>query len=63
MTKQKNSSGIRKVLSDIQKDSSIDDQIGLCEQIARREGYKIVKVYSDRRSPVPACLNATGCSR
>jgi site-specific DNA recombinase len=48
MTKQKTAVAYARFSSDIQKDSSIDDQIGLCEQIARREGYKIVKVYSDR---------------
>jgi DNA invertase Pin-like site-specific DNA recombinase len=34
--------------SDLQRDRSIDDQVGLCEQIARREGYKIIQVFNDR---------------
>jgi site-specific DNA recombinase len=34
--------------SDLQKDTSIDDQVALCETIAKRHGFKVVKVYSDR---------------
>ncbi|MDN4984647.1 recombinase family protein [Bradyrhizobium sp. WYCCWR 13022] len=34
--------------SDLQKDRSIDDQIALCENIAKQHGYRVVKVYSDR---------------
>ena len=48
MTKLKPAVAYARFSSDLQNDKSIDDQIGLCEQIARREGYKIVKVYSDR---------------
>jgi site-specific DNA recombinase len=48
MTKLKPAVAYARYSSDIQNDKSIDDQIGLCEQIARREGYKIVQVYSDR---------------
>jgi DNA invertase Pin-like site-specific DNA recombinase len=48
MTKQKTAVAYARFSSDLQRDRSIDDQIGLCEQIARREGYKTVKVYSDR---------------
>jgi site-specific DNA recombinase len=48
MSKQKTAVAYARFSSDLQRDRSIDDQIGLCEQIARREGYKIIKVYSDR---------------
>src|SRR5258708_2650984 len=34
--------------SDLQKDASIDDQVALCETIAKRHGFKVVKIYSDR---------------
>ncbi|MGY4433967.1 site-specific DNA recombinase [Bradyrhizobium sp. F1.13.1] len=34
--------------SDLQRDRSIDDQLALCESIARQHGYRIVKVYHDR---------------
>ncbi|MCG2668760.1 recombinase family protein [Bradyrhizobium sp. GCM10023182] len=34
--------------SDLQKDRSIDDQVALCENIAKQHGYRIAKVYSDR---------------
>jgi site-specific DNA recombinase len=48
MPKLKQAVAYARFSSDLQNDKSIDDQIGLCEQIARREGYKIVKVYNDR---------------
>lgn len=34
--------------TDLQKETSIEDQAALCEQIATREGFSLVKVYSDR---------------
>ena len=34
--------------TDLQKEVSIEDQIAHCEQIAKREGFKIVEVFSDR---------------
>ncbi|MGY3506315.1 recombinase family protein [Bradyrhizobium sp. USDA 4471] len=34
--------------SDLSKDRSIADQITLCETIAKREGYEVSRVYSDR---------------
>jgi DNA invertase Pin-like site-specific DNA recombinase len=34
--------------SDLQKDRSIDDQLAVCEQIARRHGYEIVATFTDR---------------
>jgi hypothetical protein len=34
--------------SDRQSDASIEDQEGLCEERARREGYQIVETYADR---------------
>src|SRR5881394_2940665 len=34
--------------SDLQRDQSIDDQVTLCEQIAKREGDKVVQVFNDR---------------
>jgi site-specific DNA recombinase len=48
MSKEKTAVIYARFSSDLQKDRSIDDQIGLCEQIARREGYKIIRTYSDR---------------
>jgi DNA invertase Pin-like site-specific DNA recombinase len=34
--------------SELQKDRSVDDQFALCEQVAKREGFKIVARYCDR---------------
>jgi DNA invertase Pin-like site-specific DNA recombinase len=34
--------------TDIQKDTSIEDQLALCERIAARDGFTITKVYTDR---------------
>lgn len=34
--------------SDLQRDSSIEDQLRICEERAKREGWKIVESYSDR---------------
>ena len=34
--------------SDLQRDSSIEDQLRLCEERARREGWTVVKSYADR---------------
>jgi site-specific DNA recombinase len=48
MTKLKTAVVYARFSSDMQKDRSIDDQVLLCETIARRNGYKIAKVYSDR---------------
>src|SRR5882757_6036690 len=48
MTKQKTAVVYARFSSDLQRDRSIDDQVSLCEQIARREGYKIVQVFNDR---------------
>jgi site-specific DNA recombinase len=48
MTKQKLAVAYARFSSDLQRDISIDDQTALCEQIARREGYKIIKVFVDR---------------
>ena len=48
MTKQKTAVIYARFSSDLQRDQSIDDQVTLCEQIAKREGYKIVEVFNDR---------------
>ena len=58
MTKQKTAVAYARFSSDLQRDRSIDDQIGLCEQIARREGYKIVRSIRTGRSQVPARSSA-----
>jgi site-specific DNA recombinase len=34
--------------SDLQREASIEDQIRLCQERAAREGWKVVKQYSDR---------------
>src|SRR5262252_1930973 len=34
--------------SDLQKDRSIDDQVALCREHAKRQGWQIVAVYADR---------------
>jgi site-specific DNA recombinase len=34
--------------SDLQKDQSVDDQVALCEKIAERNGYRVIKVFKDR---------------
>jgi site-specific DNA recombinase len=34
--------------TDLQKETSIEDQAALCEEIAARNGFKVIKVYSDR---------------
>jgi site-specific DNA recombinase len=34
--------------SDLQKDRSIDDQIALCRDIAARNGYKVIEIFTDR---------------
>lgn len=34
--------------SDLQKDTSIDDQVALCRQAAERSDLQVVKVYADR---------------
>jgi DNA invertase Pin-like site-specific DNA recombinase len=48
MTKQKTAVIYARFSSDLQKDRSIDDQVTLCEQIARRAGYRVAQVFSDR---------------
>jgi DNA invertase Pin-like site-specific DNA recombinase len=48
VAKQKTAVIYARFSSDLQRDQSIDDQVTLCEQIAKREGYKVVQVYSDR---------------
>jgi site-specific DNA recombinase len=34
--------------SDRQSDASIEDQVRLCEELAKREGYGVVETYADR---------------
>lgn len=34
--------------SDLQKDRSVEDQAAICEQLASREGYKVIEIFSDR---------------
>ena len=46
--------------SDLQKDRSIADQVALCEQIAKRDGYKIIKVYSDRAKSAASMFERDG---
>ncbi|ODM79933.1 recombinase family protein [Bradyrhizobium elkanii] len=48
MGKQKTAVIYARFSSDLQRDRSIDDQVTLCEQIARREGYRVIEVFSDR---------------
>ena len=33
--------------SDLQRDASIEDQIRLCKERAKREGWRVVNCYSD----------------
>ncbi len=40
--------------SDKQRESSIDDQVRNCTAFADREGWSIVKHYSDEALPWPA---------
>jgi len=46
--------------TDLQKQTSIEDQIALCEQIAEREGFKIVKVYSDSAKTSATMIDRDG---
>ena len=40
--------------SDKQREASIEDQVRLCEERATREGWRVVKRYTDTRSPARA---------
>ena len=33
--------------SDLQSESSIDDQVRLCQEYSEREGWKLVEIFSD----------------
>jgi site-specific DNA recombinase len=46
--------------SDMQKDRSIDDQLALCQQIAERNGYKIIRTYSDRAKSASTMFERDG---
>jgi site-specific DNA recombinase len=46
--------------TDLQKETSIDDQIALCEQIAAREGFKITKVYTDSAKTSATMIDRDG---
>jgi DNA invertase Pin-like site-specific DNA recombinase len=46
--------------TDLQKQTSIEDQIALCEQIAAREGLRIVKVYTDRAKTSATMIDRDG---
>jgi DNA invertase Pin-like site-specific DNA recombinase len=46
--------------TDLQKETSIEDQAALCEQIAAREDCKIVKVYTDRAKSSASMIDRDG---
>ena len=37
--------------SDLQRDASIEDQIRLCKERAKREGWRVVNCYTDHAIP------------
>jgi site-specific DNA recombinase len=47
-TKHKTAAIYARFSTDLQKDSSIDDQVHACEALAKREGYKVVGIFTDR---------------
>jgi site-specific DNA recombinase len=48
MARSKTAAIYARFSSDMQQDRSIDDQIAICQNLASREGLKIVATYSDR---------------
>lgn len=46
--------------TDLQKETSIEDQIALCEQIAARDGFVIAKVYTDRAKSSASMFDRDG---
>ena len=46
--------------SDLQKDSSIDDQKHLCREFASRQGWEIVQEYSDHALSGTTMLGRAG---
>jgi DNA invertase Pin-like site-specific DNA recombinase len=41
--------------SDLQREASIEDQLSLCAERAKREGWTVVGNYSDRAASGPIC--------
>jgi site-specific DNA recombinase len=46
--------------SDLQRDASIEDQLSLCSARAEREGWTIVRSYTDRAASGADVMNRTG---
>ncbi len=46
--------------SDLQKDRSIDDQITLCKQIAERNNFKVIEVFTDRAKSAASMFERDG---
>jgi site-specific DNA recombinase len=46
--------------TDLQNERSVDDQVALCEDYARREGYAVVAKYEDRARSGASVLGRDG---
>ncbi|MDA9463226.1 hypothetical protein XH87_01125 [Bradyrhizobium sp. CCBAU 53415] len=60
MTRTKTAVAYARFSSELQKDRSIDDQVALCENIARQHGYRLVKVYHDRAKSAATMFERDG---
>ena len=49
--------------SDLQSDRSIDDQLALCREIARRDGMKIIAEFEDRAQSGASLHGRVGISK
>ncbi|MDA9466561.1 hypothetical protein XH87_18605 [Bradyrhizobium sp. CCBAU 53415] len=60
MTRMKTAVAYARFSSDLQKDRSIDDQVALCESIAKQHGYRVAKVYHDRAKSAATMFERDG---
>jgi DNA invertase Pin-like site-specific DNA recombinase len=60
MSKTKTAAIYARYSSDVQKDRSIDDQIALCEQLAKRRGLKVGPIFTDRAKSAASMFERDG---
>lgn len=60
MTKTRTAVVYARFSSDMQRDTSIDDQVTLCRQIAMRHGLEITKIYTDRAKSAASMFDRDG---